>query len=141
MSELSERVQEMVNYFSGGVVKRFAREVDTNEANIRNYIKGGSPRFEFLQAVISRFGVSSDWLVMGTGEMLTQKGKEEQEKVPPCEADLKLSQAKIEELLRILEHKDALIKEKDNRIADKEQFIDLLIRQGNSWTKEKAQEG
>lgn len=130
----------MVNYFSSGVIKRFADEVETNEANIRNYIKGGSPRFEFLQAVISRFGVSSDWLIMGRGEMLPMK-KEEQERPVPCESDLRLSQAKIEELERIISHKDALIKEKDSRIADKEQFIDLLIRQGNSWTKEKAQEG
>ncbi|WP_279040989.1 helix-turn-helix transcriptional regulator [Butyricimonas paravirosa] len=70
---ISERIEELVQYFAKGNNSRFASLVGTSEANIRNYISGTQPKFDFLSAVAMRFEINYDWLLTGRGEMLLEK--------------------------------------------------------------------
>ena len=45
---ISERIEELVQYFAKGNNSRFASLVGTSEANIRNYISGTQPKFDFF---------------------------------------------------------------------------------------------
>ena len=47
--------------------------VGTSEANIRNYIDGRQPKFDFLSSVAQNFEINFEWLLTGKGEMLYEK--------------------------------------------------------------------
>lgn len=70
---ISERIRELVQYFAEGNNSKFAALVGTSEANIRNYIAGRQPKFEFLSSVAQNFEIDYEWLLTGRGEMLAKK--------------------------------------------------------------------
>lgn len=61
----------MVSHFAGGNNSKFAELVGTNEANIRNYINGTQPKFDFISTVAEKFEINYEWLLKGKGEMLS----------------------------------------------------------------------
>lgn len=75
MDSISNRINELVNYFSGGNVSKFAIKSGVSEANVRNYINGTQPKSEFFSKVIEVFEINSDWLLTGKGEMLKDSGE------------------------------------------------------------------
>ena len=80
-SSISERIEEMVAYFASGNKSKFATIVGTSEANIRNYIEGRQPKFDFLSSIAQNFEINFEWLLTGKGEMLYRKnGNPENEK-------------------------------------------------------------
>lgn len=81
MTSLSQRINELVNYFSGGNVSKFAGRVGFSETNVRNYIKGTLPKSEFLSNVLDAFEINANWLLQGHGEMLKQNDVSTPEKV------------------------------------------------------------
>ena len=72
-SSISERIEELVLHFAGGNKSKFAAIVGTSEANIRNYIEGRQPKFDFLSSVAQNFEINYEWLLTGRGEMLCKE--------------------------------------------------------------------
>lgn len=70
MSSISNRINDLVEYFSKGNVSKFSAKVGFSEANVRNYINGTQPKSEFLSKLIEIFEINADWLLTGTGSML-----------------------------------------------------------------------
>lgn len=68
-TSISERIKALIETFAGGNNSKFAAMVGTSEANIRNYIAGRQPKFDFLSAIAQRFDINYDWLLTGRGEM------------------------------------------------------------------------
>lgn len=75
-SLISERIEQLVLFFANGNKSKFAGLVGTSEANIRNYIEGRQPKFDFLSAVVQRFEINYGWLLTGEGEMLRKESEE-----------------------------------------------------------------
>ncbi len=69
MSDISSRIKELVEHFAEGNNSRFAKLTGTSEANIRNYINGRQPKFDFLSAVADKFEINYEWLFTGVGEI------------------------------------------------------------------------
>ena len=70
VNSISQRIEILVQYFAEGNNSKFASLIGTSEANIRNYITGTQPKFEFLSAVAMKFKINYDWLLTGRGGML-----------------------------------------------------------------------
>ena len=81
MTTLSQRINELVSYFSGGNVSKFAAKMGFSEVNVRNYINGTLPKSEFLAKLLDVFEINATWLLQGKGEMLSGKQTFSNEKV------------------------------------------------------------
>lgn len=68
--DISHRIKTLVDYYAGGNNTKFAQLTDTSEANIRNYIAGTKPRFDFISNLANRFEINCEWLLTGKGYML-----------------------------------------------------------------------
>lgn len=97
MSSISNRINELVNYFSGGNVSKFSALVGFSEANVRNYINGTQPKSEFLSKLIDVFEINGEWLLSGRGTMLKSESSK-----PEAKQDYKLPADKEFELMRKL---------------------------------------
>lgn len=75
MSEtIHDRIKEIVDRLAGGKNTVFANTLGVSEANIRGYIKNITPKYDFLRAVVTSYGVSAHWLLTGEGDMLRGEG-------------------------------------------------------------------
>jgi len=72
MNDISLRIKQLIDEFGKGNNSKFAEIVGTSEANIRNYISGRQPKYDFLNALISKLEISCEWLLTGKGEMLKE---------------------------------------------------------------------
>jgi phage repressor protein C with HTH and peptisase S24 domain len=70
MDDISQRIKQLVDEFGKGNNSKFAEILGTSEANIRNYISGRQPKYDFLNALTSKLEISCEWLLAGKGDML-----------------------------------------------------------------------
>ena len=70
MSTIGNRIGLLVKHFSNGNNSDFARITGTSETNVRNYIAGTQPKFEFLSNIAKSFELNYSWLLTGEGGML-----------------------------------------------------------------------
>ena len=83
---MTSRLEQLVERFANGRNTRFAKLLDTNEARIRSYLTGAvQPKYDFLEAVSARLGVSIDWLITGEGRMLRAENRAEGLPVFDCD--------------------------------------------------------
>lgn len=73
--DISLRIKALVDYFSGGNNSKFAALTGTSEANIRNYISGRQPKFDFISSIVRALEISYEWLLTGEGSMLREEQK------------------------------------------------------------------
>ena len=66
---IHERISLLVDRFGEGRNTVFASLVDSNEANIRGYIKGVIPKCDILERIVRNLDVNPDWLLTGRGSM------------------------------------------------------------------------
>ncbi|MCY1635769.1 S24 family peptidase [Marinifilum sp. D737] len=85
MSNISERIKELVSYFCDGNNSKFAVKVGTSEANIRNYIAGRQPKFEVLSSIANHFEINYEWLLTGKGDMLQADLSIDSDEIQPYE--------------------------------------------------------
>lgn len=70
MSSIYTRIKELVDYYSDGNNSKFAALIGSSEANIRNYIAGRQPKFDFISSIAQKFEINYEWLLTGRGSML-----------------------------------------------------------------------
>lgn len=70
MKDISQRIKWLVDDYCDNNVSKFALMMGSSEANIRNYISGTQPKYEFLSKVIETFEINAEWLLTGKGDML-----------------------------------------------------------------------
>lgn len=75
MESISLRINKIVVDLFGGNVSRFAEKVGTNEANVRNYIKGTTPKYDFILSVYQNIEINFEWFLTGKGEMLNESNQ------------------------------------------------------------------
>lgn len=78
MESISLRINKIVVDLFGGNVSRFAEKVGTNEANVRNYIKGTTPKYDFILSVYQNIEINFEWFLTGKGEMLNDSNQNAQ---------------------------------------------------------------
>lgn len=66
---MADRIETLVNFFANGNNSKFAQLTGTSEANVRNYRKGTAPKIDVINAIVSKFELSYEWLMTGRGEM------------------------------------------------------------------------
>jgi predicted transcriptional regulator len=66
---ISQRIKELVDYYAGGNNSKFAVLTGTSEANVRNYINGRQPKFDYISSLVKCFEINYDWLFTGDGPM------------------------------------------------------------------------
>jgi len=70
MNTINHRINELaLKFFENNNVK-FAKFLETSEANVRNYRKSTSPKIEVLQKICENLEINYEWLLTGEGEML-----------------------------------------------------------------------
>jgi len=72
LTDISNRISDLVEHFADGKNTKFAELVSTSEANIRNYRNGKMPKFDFIQKVCERFEISYEWFISGKGKMFSK---------------------------------------------------------------------
>lgn len=70
MTPISERIALIIKALCDNNNSIFARAVETSEANVRNYLNGTQPKFDFLAKIIGVFEINCEWLLTGKGSML-----------------------------------------------------------------------
>lgn len=68
-STIYSRIKELVDYYCDGNNSKFATRVGSSEANIRNYIAGRQPKFDFISSIAQEFEINYEWLLTGRGSM------------------------------------------------------------------------
>lgn len=71
MSIISSRIKILVDIISKGNTSDFARQIGVNEANIRKYIQGSTPKADTLEKIVKKFDVNASWLLIGEGDIFT----------------------------------------------------------------------
>lgn len=72
-TDIADRIERLVNKVAEGNNVRFAELVGTSEANIRNYIAGVKPKYDFLRTVADKLEINAEWLLRGEGEIFKTK--------------------------------------------------------------------
>ena len=72
MSDINNRINEIVVKFFNGNSSKFAAFLETSEANVRNYRTKTTPKIEFLNKIASLLEINYEWLLNGTGSMLRE---------------------------------------------------------------------
>lgn len=72
ITDISNRISDLVEHFADGKNTKFAELIDTSEANIRNYRNGKMPKFDFIQKVCERLEISYEWFISGKGKMFNK---------------------------------------------------------------------
>ena len=86
---MTSRLEQLVERFAEGRNTRFAKLLETNEARIRSYLTGAvQPKYDFLEAVSEKLGVSIDWLISGEGRMLRAENRAEREAKKKAQREL-----------------------------------------------------
>lgn len=67
---ISNRISDLIEHFANKNNSRFASMIGTSEANVRNYLNGVQPKFDFIAAIADKFEINYEWLLTGKGEML-----------------------------------------------------------------------
>ncbi|QWT88158.1 helix-turn-helix transcriptional regulator [Chryseobacterium sp. PCH239] len=101
MSDINFRIKILRDHFAKGNNSDFASMIDSNEANIRNYIKETEPRANILVNICEKLEVSAEWLLLGKGDMLISKNSIENEE--SIEFGLKSNFELSPEILKFLE--------------------------------------
>lgn len=104
ISSIYTRIKELVDYFCEGNNSKFAALVGSSEANIRNYIAGRQPKFDFISSIAKNLEISYDWLLTGRGSMLKE------ETTPPMGEQVAMKDEGEKSEIQILHHP---------RVADK----------------------
>ena len=75
---MKERIQQLINKL-GYTTARFADEIGVQRSGISHIISGrNQPSYDLLIKILSRFpDISTDWFLLGKGEMFRQYEKEE----------------------------------------------------------------
>jgi len=66
MSEIGDRIKQLVDRYADGNNSKFAKIVNTSETNVRNYINGIQPKYDFLKTLVEKFEISCEWLLLGS---------------------------------------------------------------------------
>ena len=81
LNEISDRINQVIDHFSSKNGKQnvsgFSRLVDFRGDTISTYIgKKGDlrmPGAEFISILVDKLGISSEWILLGRGEMIPEK--------------------------------------------------------------------
>ena len=81
IDEISARINQVIDHFSSKKGKQnvsgFSRLIDFRGDTISTYIgKKGDlrmPGAEFISILVEKLGISSDWILLGRGEMIPEK--------------------------------------------------------------------
>lgn len=68
---MKDRIQKIIDNYSL-TSNSFAQEIDVNRSTISHILSGrNKPSIEVIQKILKRFNsISSNWLILGNGEML-----------------------------------------------------------------------
>jgi len=69
MNAINARIQLLIEHYANGNNSRFAGMIGISEANVRNYLKGTQPKFDFIAAIAEKFEINYEWLLLGKGTM------------------------------------------------------------------------
>lgn len=64
------RIQKIRDFYASGNNSKFAEMIGSSEANVRNYINGTQPKFDFIAAIAEKFAINYEWLLFGRGNMI-----------------------------------------------------------------------
>ncbi len=79
MSDINLKINDIaIEYFNDNNSK-FAKEMETNEANIRNYRSGTLPKIDFIIKLSEKLEINFEWLLLGKGDKLKSAYKEPEE--------------------------------------------------------------
>lgn len=67
ISEITGRLNQVVDELAGGNVTAFAKKIGVSQATLHNYMKGRTPSTESLYNICNKCGVNLNWLVTGQG--------------------------------------------------------------------------
>ena len=112
LNDISARIKALVDQYAEGNVSKFALIVGTSEVNVRNYINGTQPKYDFLNKVANNLDVNCEWLLMGK----TRK---------QVANDLSLEESKIINQVQI-DFQAQRIADLEARLKDKEQSFELM---------------
>lgn len=73
VDSIHKRIELLVDKFGNGKNTVFASLIDSNEGNIRGYIKGTVPKQDILEKIVRNIDINPDWLLTGRGEMLQRQ--------------------------------------------------------------------
>ena len=108
MNIIGSRIKILVDIISKGNTSDFARQIDVNEANIRKYIQGSTPKADTLEKIVKKFDVNAYWLLIGEGNIFTNSRGDAvvstTNENTPIEMDVRYSYAsELERITKIIE--------------------------------------
>ncbi len=68
-STINQRFNELVELLFEGNNSKTAQELNTNEANIRNYRTKTTPKIEIIKQLHQKFEINYDWIIEGKGNI------------------------------------------------------------------------
>ena len=121
---MSMRIKSLIDFFANGNNSKFAQLIGTSEANVRNYTKGTSPKFEVLNAIVDEFEISYEWLMKGKGNMFKKEEEESALIISSTSTDWSNCPICVE--------KDKVIVNQGERIDELKETIAILRAQVNA---------
>ena len=145
METINFRINELAIELYKGNSSKFAAEMGTSEANIRNYRTNTPPKIDFIVTLCEKLEVNFEWLIIGKGEKKRPQNslsRPEEKLQSVNESDERLENGKS--LLQIISNKDDVIlkqmeiissllqpitttlKKQDKKLGELDSFAEML---------------
>lgn len=102
-AEISARINQVITHFTGGNVSKFSRMIDIIPDTVSSYMgkkgKISMPGAEFISKLVDILGISSEWILLGKGEMLPEKNYQVTQIFEP---DIPIAQKELEQAKKLI---------------------------------------
>jgi hypothetical protein len=139
METINDRIEILINKCFDGNKAAFAKSIGLPPTGMSNYLgkqRRSKPSVDMIVKIINTLNVDADWLLMGKGEtdfnnadvsghhnQLNKEGAHDNINI--AGGDLVLEE-KVKHLEEIIKSQEAIISEKDERIKDLKDLIEIL---------------
>ena len=143
MDTINQRISKIAFEFFDDNNSKFAVEIGTSEANIRNYRSKTEPKIAIINRIAEKLAISFEWLLTGKGPMLREAsaGKPQTAPVaaPAAMPERAPAIAEVAFYKEILEKKDVEIRELNREIGAL-QHANAVFRQQVATLQEQGRE-
>jgi hypothetical protein len=73
--KLSKKIEILIEEFARGNKSKFAEKIGVGEKNIRNYINGTEPKYEFFERIVLNYPINAEWLFFDDVPMIKDEKK------------------------------------------------------------------
>lgn len=119
----NDRIKQLIAEYYHNNISEFCRKIGVKQPVISNIISGRrtKPSFDLIFTIAIKASINLNWLVLGEGSMFRGGGSDNCQECSKKDMELRILNEQISA-------KNTLLEEKDKRLREKDEYIELMKR-------------